>query len=479
MQDYEMRIGLEVHCELKTASKLFCSCENAFGGKPNTRCCPVCTGYPGALPSLNAKAVKLTVAAGLALGCEISDYCKWDRKNYFYPDLPKGWQTTQYDLPLVKGGIMAYESGDVKKQLRISRIQLEEDAGKLVHDGEKTFVDFNRCGVPLIEIVTEPDLRSPEDAAAALEEIRTRLKFAGVSDVKMQEGSLRCDVNLSVSLRGGPMGVRTETKNLNSIKAVQRCCRYEAERQKRELLAGGKITLETRKWDDARGIGYAMRGKEESRDYKYIAEVDVPPVTISEAFVRETERSLPPSKASRKAKYTAEYALPEYDADVLTSDCVISDLFDDAVKCGADPKKASNFIMGSVLRLSKTEGSDDYDVKIGGDRIAQCLKLCDDGEISMTVLKEKVLPELWGTDLSPSDVINQKGLRRLPYEETAAIAQKVIEENPAAVSEYLSGNSKVFSFLVGKVMKAGAGKCDPTHVNETLNKKIKEKEKER
>lgn len=475
MSGYEMMIGLEVHCELKTESKLLCACKNVFGGEPNTRICPVCTGYPGVLPSLNGKAVELTVAAGLALGCKIEGLCRWDRKNYFYPDLPKAWQTTQFGMPLVGSGMMEYEEGGEKHVLRINRIQLEEDAGKLLHDGDRTFVDFNRCGVPLIEIVTEPDLRSPGQAAAALTEIKKRLKFAGVSDVKMQEGSLRCDVNLSVAKKGDPPGVRTENKNLNSVKAVVRCCEYEAARQIKILSEGGSVRCETRKWDDFAGKGIAMRAKESFGDYKFIAEPDIPPVELSSGYVSSVAASLPPSASARRQKYTACYGLPEYDAEVLTCDCAVSDLFDDAVKCGADPKKASNIIMTGVLRLAKTEGREDYEIKIDGARIAEGLALVGRGVISLNSFIGSVLPALWGSTECAEDTVVRLELQQLSAEETVKIVEETVKENDSAVAEYLSGNKKVFSFLAGRAMKAGAGRCNPAVLNETLNKILNKK----
>ena len=453
MSDYEITIGLEVHCELKTESKIFCSCANVHGGEPNTHCCPICAGFPGVMPTLNKKAVEYTVKAGLALGCEISRYSKWDRKNYFYPDLPKAWQTSQYDLPLCLRGEVEYDAADgTKKKVRINRIHLEEDAGKLIHEGGVTRVDFNRCGVPLMEIVTEPDIHSPEDAVAFLGELKNILKYTGVSDVKMQEGSLRCDVNLSVAKRGEPLGTRTETKNLNSFRSVLRSCKWESERQIELVEAGETVRQETRRWDDNAGVGSSMRGKEDAHDYRYFPEPDLMPVVMSDDDIERIRASIPPLKSARIKKYTEQYGLSAYDSAQLTSDVAIADLFDGAVALGSNPKKTANFIMGDVMRLGKEAGSEDVTVAVTPAQFAK----------------------VWGTDNDPAALVDKLGLRQSNDSgEIEAIVREIMDKNEKVVNDYRSGNEKVISFFVGQVMKATKGKANPKVVNETLIKLLK------
>lgn len=473
--DYEITIGLEIHAELRTESKLFCSCPNVFGGEPNTHCCPVCSGLPGVMPSLNRRAVEYTVKAGLALGCDIAPYSKWDRKNYFYPDLPKAWQTSQYDLPLCRGGGVEFvsESGE-KRFVRLNRIHLEEDAGKLLHEGGVTRVDYNRCGVPLIEIVTEPDLHSAEDAVAFLTELRSILKYTGVSDVKMQEGSMRCDVNLSVAKRGEPLGTRTETKNLNSFRSVLRSCKYEAARQTDILEAGGKVAQETRRWDDAAGEGSSMRGKEDAHDYRYFPEPDLMPVVMSPEDIERIRATVPPLRRERMARYTGEFGLTEYDAGQITADVAIADLFEGAVKAGATPKKAANFIMGDVMRLAREPGSEELSVRISPVQLAGMLALVDEGTVSLVAVQKELFPALWGTDLSPAEMVDKLGLRQnSDAGELEGIVASVIAANPKVADDYRAGNTKVAAFFVGQVMKATRGKANPKLVNEILNKLLK------
>ena len=475
MSDYEITIGLEVHCELKTESKIFCSCANVHGGEPNTHCCPICAGFPGVMPTLNKKAVEYTVKAGLALGCEILRYSKWDRKNYFYPDLPKAWQTSQYDLPLCLRGEVEYDAADgTKKKVRINRIHLEEDAGKLIHEGGVTRVDFNRCGVPLMEIVTEPDIHSPEDAVAFLGELKNILKYTGVSDVKMQEGSLRCDVNLSVAKRGEPLGTRTETKNLNSFRSVLRSCKWESERQIELVEAGETVRQETRRWDDNAGVGSSMRGKEDAHDYRYFPEPDLMPVVMSDEDIERIRASIPPLKSARIKKYTEQYGLSAYDSAQLTSDVAIADLFDGAVALGSNPKKTANFIMGDVMRLGKEAGSEDVTVAVTPAQLAATLKLIDEGAISLAAVQKDLFPKVWGTDSDPAALVDKLGLRQSNDSgEIEAIVREIMDKNEKVVNDYRSGNEKVISFFVGQVMKATKGKANPKVVNETLIKLLK------
>ncbi len=462
-------IGCEVHCELKTATKLFCSCKNEFGGEPNTHCCPICSGFPGVLPVLNRKAVEYAVKAGLALHCTINKFSKWDRKNYFYPDLPKAWQTSQYDLPLCVGGYVEFMQSGEKKRVRLNRIHLEEDAGKLIHDGGISRVDYNRCGVPLIEIVTEPDMHSAEEVVAFLAELKSVLKYTGVSDVKMQEGSLRCDVNLSVAEDGMPLGTRTETKNLNSFRAVSRSVLYETRRQIEVLESGGKIEQETRRFDDNKGIGYSMRSKEDAHDYRYFPEPDLLPVVFTDEDIKRIKSEIVELKGDRMARYIA-MGLPEYDADILTADKDVSDLFDGAVDLGADAKKTSNFIMSEVLRLAKTDGSEEIELKITPSALAEILKMSAADEINNLGAKS-LLAAVWGTELDPREKAKEMNL--IQTNDEGAIKEvfdAVIAANQKQLQDFLNGNDKIRGFFVGQVMRAAGGKANPKIINSLLDK---------
>ncbi|MCM1367787.1 MAG: Asp-tRNA(Asn)/Glu-tRNA(Gln) amidotransferase subunit GatB [Roseburia sp.] len=462
-------IGCEVHAELNTNSKLFCSCKNEFGGEPNTHCCPVCSGFPGVMPVLNRKAVELAVKVGLALHCEINRFSKWDRKNYFYPDLPKAWQTSQYDLPLCLGGYVEFTLDGKKKRVRLNRIHLEEDAGKLIHDGGVSRVDYNRCGVPLIEIVTEPDMNSAEEVVAFLTELKSVLKYTGVSDVKMQEGSMRCDVNLSVAEEGAPLGTRTETKNLNSFRAVARSIAFEMRRQIDVIESGGTVEQETRRFDDNKGIGYSMRSKEDAHDYRYFPEPDLLPVVFDDEALRKISDSIPELKDARKARYMRELGLPEYDADVLTADKEVSDLFDGVVALGADGKKASNFIMSEALRLAKTDGSEDVELKVSAEQLAAILKMSAADELNNLAAKQ-LLSALWGTD--GDAVAKAKELNLLQSNdagEIKAVFDKILEQNPSQTQDFKAGNDKLRGYFVGQVMRASGGKANPKIINALLD----------
>ncbi len=428
-------IGCEVHAELKTNTKLFCGCINEFGGAPNTHCCPVCSGFPGVLPVLNRRAVEYTVRAGLALGCEINGFSKWDRKNYFYPDLPKAWQTSQYDLPLCVGGYVEFPFDGQTKRVRLNRIHLEEDAGKLVHDGGVSLVDYNRCGVPLIEIVTEPDMHSAEEVVAFLTALKSILKYTGVSDVKMQEGSLRCDVNLSVAEDGAPLGTRTETKNLNSFRSVARAIAFETRRQIDVIESGGTVEQETRRFDDNKGVGYAMRSKEDAHDYRYFPEPDLPPVTFTDAQLDGIRAEIPTLPAARVKTYTEKYGLPAYDAEVLTADKDVAGLFERVVENGIEPKKASNFIMSETLRLAKSSGSDDVELKVTAEQLYAILKMSTDGELNNLAAKS-LLAEVWGSDADPREMARRLNL--VQSNDAGAIKQifdGVIAANPKQTAD--------------------------------------------
>lgn len=462
-------IGCEVHAELNTQSKLFCSCKNEFGGEPNTHCCPVCSGFPGVMPVLNRKAVELAVKVGLALHCEINKFSKWDRKNYFYPDLPKAWQTSQYDLPLCLGGYVEFTLNGEKKRVRLNRIHLEEDAGKLIHDGGVSKIDYNRCGVPLIEIVTEPDMHSAEEVVAFLTELKSVLKYTGVSDVKMQEGSMRCDVNLSVAEDGAPLGTRTETKNLNSFRAVARSVAFETRRQIDVIESGGTVEQETRRFDDGKGIGYSMRSKEDAHDYRYFPEPDLLPVVFDDEALKKIADTIPELKDARKARYMRDMALPEYDADVLTADKEVSDLFDGVVNLGADGKKASNFIMSEVLRLAKSDGSEDVELKISAEQLAQILKMSAADELNNLAAKQ-LLSALWGNSSDAREKAKELNLLQSNDEGAIkAVFDKVIEQNPSQTQDFKAGNDKLRGYFVGQVMRASGGKANPKIINALLD----------
>ncbi|MDR0425812.1 MAG: Asp-tRNA(Asn)/Glu-tRNA(Gln) amidotransferase subunit GatB [Clostridiales bacterium] len=473
---YIPTIGLEIHCELKTASKIFCGCPNVFGAPPNTQCCPVCLGFPGTLPVLNRRAVEYTVRMGLAIGAEIPAFSKWDRKNYFYPDLPKAWQTSQYDLPLVKGGRVAFMTPDGEKTVRIERIHLEEDAGKLIHENGFTRVDYNRGGVPLMEIVTLPDLHGAAEAVAFLTELKSIIKYIGVSDVKMQEGSLRCDVNLSLSRPGEPLGTRTETKNLNSFSAAARAIEFEIGRQTEILAGGGSVLQETRRWDDAKGRGYALRSKEDAQDYRYFPEPDLPPVVLDRAEVEAWRRALPVLRYERAGRYTREFGLSGYDAGLLTGDRAVSDLFDGTVALGANPKKTANLIMGDVLRLGREEGGEDVAVGLSPAQLYGLLSLIEGGVIGLAAVQKDVLPRIWNTDIDPETFVKEAGLAQSgDADEIAAAVREIIAQNPRQADDYRAGNEKLLAFFVGRVMKATKGKCNPKTVNEVLTTELKKR----
>ncbi len=475
MSGYIPTIGLEVHCELKTETKLFCSCRNAFGSEPNVNTCPICAGHPGVLPVLNRKAVEYTVKAGCAIGCRIGRYSKWDRKNYFYPDLPKAWQTSQYDLPLCTGGEVKINVGGEEKTVRLNRIHLEEDAGKLVHGAGTTAVDYNRCGVPLMECVTEPDMHSADEAVAFLEELSSIFRYAGVSDCRMQEGSIRADVNLSMSRPGEPLGTRTETKNLNSFRSVRRAIEAEIRRQTELLERGEKVVQETRRFDDATGEGYGMRSKEDAQDYRYFPEPDLMPVVLSDDDVERIRSALPELASDRRRRYIEELGLAEYDACQLTGDPVVSDLFDGAVSAGANAKKAANYIMSEIMRKGKTAGEDGIVVGISGVQLAELLALVEKGEINL-VSSRDVLDKIWLTGTTPSEAVDKLGLRQNnDAGEIEKLVRDIIAANPGPAEDYRKGNEKVLSFFVGQLMKATKGKTNPKIAGELVRKVLSEK----
>lgn len=466
--NYETVIGLEVHVELATNTKIFCSCENKFGGEPNTHCCPVCTGMPGVLPVLNEKVVEFAAKAGLATNCTIANFSKMDRKGYYYPDLPKAYQISQFDLPICKEGYVDIKVGDKEKRIRITRIHMEEDAGKLLHEAcAGTAVDYNRCGVPLVEIVTEPDIRSAEEAKVFLETLKSMIQYTGVSDCKMQEGSLRCDVNISVRKQGQEeFGTRTEMKNLNSFSAVYKSIEAESARQIAVLMDGGVIHQETRRFDDVKGKSYAMRGKEEAHDYRYFPDPDLVPVTLTDEQIEEYRKSLPEMPTAKKQRYVSELGLPEYDAGILTVERSIAEFFEASLAEYNEPKKTSNFIMTDLLRLLKEDNIAPEDNPVKPKQLAQTLKLIDDGKINVTVGKT-VFEEVFRTGEDPAAIVDKKGLAQINNtDEIRDMIKDIIANNPGPVADFKGGKKKALTFFVGQVMKATKGKANPKAVNE-------------
>ena len=477
-EDYEVIIGLEVHAELATKSKIYCGCSTEFGSDPNTHVCPICTGMPGVLPVLNEKVLEYAVKMGLATNCKIARFSKQDRKNYFYPDLPKAYQTSQYDLPLCYEGHVDFMVDGRPKTVGITRIHIEEDAGKLIHDpytGD-TLVDLNRCGVPLIEIVSEPDIRSKEEAIEYMQTLKSTLEYLEICDCKMQEGSLRCDVNLSVRKKGETkFGTRTETKNLNSFKAIGRSIEFEIDRQIKELENGGTIYQETRRWDDDKGIGYAMRTKEDAHDYRYFPEPDLAPIVLSDEYVENLRLNLPEMPNIRRDRYINELGLPEYDATQITNSKHMAEFFDKAVaKCG-NAKLVSNWIMSDLSRkLNETE-MEITEVKFTAENLGELIQLIDKGTISSAIAK-KVFEFMYESGDSPAKIVEEKGLVQITDE--SAIKEmviSVINENEQSVQDFLNGKDKAVGFIVGQVMKASRGKANPGVVNklimEELNKR--------
>lgn len=477
--NYEVIIGLEVHSELKTKTKIFCGCATTFGSPQNTNVCPVCLGLPGVLPVLNEKVVEFGIKAGLALNCTISKYSKFDRKNYYYPDLPKNFQTSQLDLPIAEHGHLYIEVDGEKKRIGITRAHMEEDAGKLVHSGatitssDYSNVDYNRTGVPLLEIVSEPDMRSPEEAVAYLEKMKSILEYVEVSDCKMEEGSLRCDVNVSLRKWGADkFGTKVEMKNLNSFKTVQRALEYEIERQADILDEGGTIVQETRTWDEAKGITLSMRSKEQAHDYRYFPEPDLVPIVTSEERIEEIRASLPELPDARRQRLTEVCGLSSYDAGVITATRAMADYFDAVCNAGADAKLAANWLMGDVSKHLNAEGKAIADMLIQANQLADLIQLIGKGTISSKIAKT-VFEEMWKTGDDPAKIVEEKGLVQIT--DTKAIEEivdRVIADNPKPVEDYKGGNKKSIGFLVGQVMKLSKGKANPGMVNQLLAQKL-------
>lgn len=474
--NFETVIGLEVHVELATKSKIFCGCSTEFGAPPNTNVCPICLGHPGVLPVLNRQAVEYAMKAALALNCEIAEVCKFDRKNYFYPDLPKAYQISQYDQPLAKNGWVEIEVGGRKKRIGITRLHLEEDAGKSLHaedGGNYSLVDFNRVGVPLIEIVTEPDLRSPEEARLFLEKLRQILLYTGVSDVKMEEGSLRCDANISLRPVGADtFGTKTELKNLNSFRFVQKGLEYEEKRQREILLSGGVVEQETRRWDEQKEITVPMRGKEEAHDYRYFPEPDLVRLVIDREWVERVKAELPELPDARRERYMRDYGLSAYDAGVLTASKDLADYYEEVVKHCQDPKAAANWVMVELMGYVNAQGIEVRDVKLSPANLGKLITLINKGTISGKIAKQ-IFKELVETDRDPEAIVKEKGLVQITDPEVLRpIVLQVLDANAQSVLDYKNGKDRALGFLVGQVMKATKGKANPELVNRLLLEEI-------
>ena len=476
---YEAVIGLEIHCELKTKTKIFCGCATGFGADENTHVCPVCLGLPGVLPTVNKRVVEFAIKAGLATNCEINRYSKFDRKNYYYPDLPKNWQTSQYDLPICKNGWVDIDVDGEKRRIRLTRIHMEEDAGKLVHSGTTikdsltSDVDYNRTGVPLLEIVSEPDMRSSEEARAYMEKIKAIMEYIDVSNCRMEEGNLRADVNVSLRPVGTKeLGTRTEMQNINSFKGLVDAIDYEIERQTEVLEDGGHVVQETRTWDPARGITLSMRSKENAHDYRYMPEPDLPPIVTSEETIEKYRSELPELPDARRARLEKEYGLSDYDAGIITSSRAMAEYFDAVVATGADPKLAANWIMGDLSKNLNEDGIDITKSPVSAERLGKMIGLIMKDTISGKIAK-KVFKEMWTNKDEPEKIVKDKGLVQIT--DTGAIEAAVdaaIAANPKAVEEYKGGKKKAIGALVGQVMKATRGKANPQMVNKMLAEKL-------
>lgn len=477
--DWEMVIGLEVHVQLRTASKLFCSCSAAFGAPPNHHTCPVCLGMPGVLPVLNRRAVDYAIRAALATDCKIRPVSRWARKNYFYPDLPKSYQISQYEEPYCEHGKIDFELDGEPRSVRLTRIHMEEDAGKNVHDdaGVESWVDLNRASVPLLEIVSEPDVRSGPEAAAYMRKLRTIVRYLGISDGNMNEGSMRCDANVSLRRRGTePYGTRTETKNLNSFRAVERAIAYEADRQAEILGDGGSIVQETRLWDADRGVTRSMRSKEDAHDYRYFPEPDLPPLAISDEWIERVRAELPELPDARRERFVSDVGLPDYDAGVLTASKELADFFEAAVAEHDNAKAIANWVMSDVIRIANDAADGDEpdfaELPLRPAQLAGLVRLIDDGTISGKIAKA-VLPKMVETGDDAATIVEREGLVQVT--DTSAIAamiDDVLAANADKVDEYRGGKDKLFGFFVGQVMKASGGKANPKAVNELLREKL-------
>lgn len=478
---YKTVIGLEVHAQLKTETKLFCKCSTKFGAKPNENTCPVCMGYPGVLPVLNEKAVEFAIKAGLALECEIDPNCKFDRKQYFYPDLPKGYQISQFDKPICTGGKLTIFNDKV---VNLERIHMEEDAGKLIHASEDSadrlhgsdysLVDLNRAGTPLIEIVSKPDMSSAEEAVAYVKELRKILMAIGVCDGNMQEGSLRCDINISLNLEGEPFGTRAEIKNVNSFRSISRAIEYEYKRQSKLLDAGEKVVQETRLFEENSGKTFSMRSKEDSHDYRYFPEPDLVPLAIDESLINELRDNQPELPSQKRNRYVSEFVIPEEAAGIIADDKGLAEIFEKAVAEGANSTKLANWITGSISAYLNTKEISIKETKLSADNFAEMIKLIEEGTISDNIAKNSIIEELLEKGGSAKAIVERDDLAQITDPaQIEAIVQEVIDANPNQVEQFRSGNQKIKGFFVGQVMKMTAGKASPQLINESISKLLK------
>ena len=474
-KQYETVIGLEVHVELATKTKIFCSCSTEFGGAPNTHTCPVCTGMPGSLPVLNKQVVEYAMAIGLATNCDITKVCKFDRKNYFYPDNPQNYQISQLYLPIARNGYVEIEVGDTKKKVRIHEMHMEEDAGKLIHDewDDTSLVDYNRSGVPLVEIVSEPDMRSADEVIAYLEKLRMIIQYLGASDCKLQEGSMRADVNLSVREVGTEkFGTRTEMKNLNSFKAIARAIEGERERQIELLEDGKEVVQETRRWDDNKESSHAMRSKEDAQDYRYFPEPDLVPIVISDEWIEKIRSQQPEFRTEKLERYKKEFDIPQYDAEIITGSKHMADIFEATTAICKKPKKVSNWLMVETLRLLKDNDMEPEDIRFSPENLAKLIELTEAGTINSSVAKD-VFEKIFAEDIDPEKYVEEHGLKTVNDEGALQeVLEKVIADNPQAVADYKGGKEKALGALVGQTMKAMKGKANPGMVTQKLKEML-------
>jgi aspartyl-tRNA(Asn)/glutamyl-tRNA(Gln) amidotransferase subunit B len=477
MKKYEVVIGLEVHAQLMTDTKIFCRCSTRFGSEPNTQTCQVCTGMPGVLPVMNRKAIEFAIRTGLAMHCTIAPYSRFARKNYFYPDLPKNYQISQYELPLCEGGFVEILVDNEVKRIGITRIHMEEDAGKNIHDsrGEYSFVDLNRTGVPLMEIVSEPDLRSPAEAAEYMKKLRAILRYLGVCDGNMEQGSLRCDANVSIRPFGQKeFGTRAELKNINSFRFVEKALEYEIKRQISIVEGGGKIVQETRLWDSAAGVTQSMRSKEEAHDYRYFPEPDLPPIVVDNAWIDRIKAGLPELPDQKRQRFIKAYGLPEYDSEIMTTERSVADWFEDTVKAGGQAKAVSNWIMGDLMRIMNEENKTIDEMPIRPAQLAGMLKLVDDGTISGKIAKT-VFEEICSSGKDADEIVKEKGLVQISDTgEIEKAVDDILSKHQAEIERFRAGDEKLLAFFVGQVMKVTKGKANPKVLNELLMKKLKQ-----
>lgn len=477
MDKYEIVIGLEVHVELSTKSKIFCGCSTEFGGKPNTKCCPVCMGMPGGLPVLNKRVLEYAIKAGLAMNCKIRNYSRFDRKNYFYPDLPKSYQTSQLYLPICYDGNVEINLGDYKKNIGINEIHMEEDAGKLIHDQDETssLIDFNRSGVPLIEIVTKPDMTSKEEVIGFLEKIQLMLQYLDISDCKMQEGSFRADINLSVRPLGEKkLGTRSEMKNINSFKAIGRAIDYESQRQIELINRGGRVIQETRRWDDFNGLSQSMRVKGEANEYRYFPDPDLGPLVIDDKWIGEISKSQPELREDKIDRYIKEYGLPQYDAEVLTSSKYLARLFEETLEISPNPKEVSNWIMIETMRLVRDRAVQLEELSFSPVNLAKLINLLVDGKINRTVSKD-IFEKIFDRDIEPEAYVKEHKLGMIDNMDSInLLVDEIMKEFPESVIDYRNGKDRALKHLMGQIMKQTKGKADPVKVNRILKEKLDE-----